>query len=295
MKRYSENISNEKEQLSNLVEERTAYLNDSNRLLQELNEELIDALLKRELLNKQLNDKITQMDDLLIVLNHDLVGPLRNILGMSKLLRGHIEKNDDKELTYKKLERIEANINTEMDIINDMLELSKYKSVRYSVTNVDCNQIVNEVQKLFEFELNEKNIELITTTALPIILGERLRITQIFQNLIDNAIKYTEVKPENSIVISYSFVNDEHLFSIKDTGIGIPEDQINRIFYAFRRVKNAHVAKTSGKGIGLSAATSIIENYNGRIWVESALGEGTTFYFTLSDLKNEFKGYNEDE
>jgi signal transduction histidine kinase len=295
IRRYSQYLSNEKEQLSSLVEERTAYLNDSNRLLQELNEELIDALLKRELLNKQLNDKITQMDDLLVVLNHDLVGPLRNILGMSNLLQKHIEKDDEKELIYKKLERIEANINTEMDIINDMLELSKYKSVRYSVTNVDCNQVVNEIQKLFEYELTKKNIALTITSPLPIILGERLRITQIFQNLIDNAIKYTEEKDVNQIEISHSYINEEHLFAIQDTGIGIPQDQITRIFYAFRRVKNTHVAKTSGKGIGLSAATSIIENYNGRIWVESVVSKGTTFYFTLSDLKNEFKGYNENE
>jgi signal transduction histidine kinase len=103
----------------------------------------------------------------------------------------------------------------------------------------------------------------------------------MFQNLIDNGIKYMRTEGPKEIYISCRMDHDEAVFSVRDTGMGIAKDDLPHLFHVFRRAKNATVMKVPGKGVGLAYAKSIIENYSGKMWAESVEGEGTTFLFAI--------------
>jgi signal transduction histidine kinase len=113
-------------------------------------------------------------------------------------------------------------------------------------------------------------------------MAERARIRQVFQNLIDNAIKYMGDRPVREIHVGAVSGADETTFYVRDTGIGIEPEDIDKVFHIFRRGRSAAVQKVAGKGVGLSSVKSIIEMYNGSIWVESKYGEGSTFFFTIN-------------
>jgi signal transduction histidine kinase len=117
------------------------------------------------------------------------------------------------------------------------------------------------------------------TSFEPRILAVREQIRQIIRNLLDNAIRHTA--PGGSITISIDYNQDNIIVSVKDTGTGIPENELKKIFERFHRVKGENGSKGEGSGLGLAIAKEIIEAHHGRIWVESTLGIGSTFYFTI--------------
>ena len=113
------------------------------------------------------------------------------------------------------------------------------------------------------------------------ILQSALRLRQAFQNLIDNAVKYMRDDGPREIIVSATWRNNEFVMAFKDTGMGIAADDIPQLFHVFRRAKNATIMKIPGKGVGLASVKSIVENYHGRLSVESTVGEGTTFLLAI--------------
>jgi len=147
---------------------------------------------------------------------------------------------------------------------------------------VNLDRIVHELTEVFENDLKSRRIELIVDTPLPVITAERARIRQVFQNLIDNAIKYMGDGMTREIHVG-CFVRDaEAEFYVRDTGMGMEDDDRDKVFFVFRRGKNATAQGVAGKGIGLASVKSIVETYEGSIWVESDLGRGSTFRFTIN-------------
>jgi signal transduction histidine kinase len=146
---------------------------------------------------------------------------------------------------------------------------------------VDLNVLVNDLAGMFENDLRSKGIELLMDTPLPHLNCEKARLRQVFQNLIDNAIKYMGDGPVKKIRVGCAVRSDEAEFYVKDTGIGIDADDLSRVFVVFRRGRNA-AQNVAGKGVGLASVKSIIETYNGTIWVESKPGQGSTFRFTIN-------------
>jgi two-component system sensor kinase FixL len=130
--------------------------------------------------------------------------------------------------------------------------------------------------------LKTRNIELRLDVQLPHIHGERVRLRQVFQNLIDNAIKYMGDRPVREVHVGCHGREGEVEFYVRDTGPGIEADDLPKVFQVFRRGKSQAVQGIAGKGVGLASVKSIIETYNGTIWVESQVGEGTTFRFTIN-------------
>jgi signal transduction histidine kinase len=120
-------------------------------------------------------------------------------------------------------------------------------------------------------------------SRLPVIYGERSRLRQVFQNLLDNAIKYMGDGPVKEIHIGATVGQREAEFYVRDTGMGIDAEDLGEVFHIFRRGKNIGQA-VSGKGVGLANVKSIVETYNGRLWVESARGQGSTFRFTIGGM-----------
>ncbi|CAN5446270.1 hypothetical protein BH09PLA1_BH09PLA1_15430 [soil metagenome] len=236
-----------------------------------------------ETANKRLSQEIAEKEEFLRAVSHDLNAPLRNISGMATILLMKHKEQFDEDVIHR-LERIKSNVDVETDLINELLELSRIKTRRQKMEVVDTGQLIWELRGLFENDLKSKGIELMVDSQLPMLNGERARIRQVFQNLIDNAIKYMGEKFDRQIHVGCHMRETEAEFYVRDTGMGIEPEDVEKVFFVFRRGKNTATQNISGKGVGLASVKSIVETYNGRIWVESKLGEGTTFRFTINGM-----------
>jgi signal transduction histidine kinase len=215
-----------------------------------------------EAANKRLSSEIAEKEDFLRAVSHDLNAPLRNIAGMATMLmRKH--QNLDADVIHR-LERIQKNVEVETTLIGELMELSRIKTQRQPMEIVDTRALVDEVAGLFEADLRYRNIRFCIDGPLPTIKCEPSRLRQVFQNLIDNAIKYMGDRPDamHEIRVGCIVRADEAEFSVRDTGVGIAAEDIPKLFHAFRRGGSARSAKVAGKGIGLASVKSIIETYS---------------------------------
>jgi signal transduction histidine kinase len=167
-------------------------------------------------------------------------------------------------------------------LIAELLELSRIKTRRQKMEPVDVTALVQDIEAMLENDLKDRGIDLIIDTELPEITCEKARLRQVFQNLIDNAIKYMGDGPVKQIHVGCTVRKAEAEFYVRDTGIGIDAEDISKVFFVFRRGKNTASRNVPGKGVGLASVKSIVETYNGSIWVESEVGKGSTFRFTLN-------------
>ena len=260
-------------------------LNAANKNLSDANSALERKVLERtgqlEAANRRLTAEIDEKEDFLRAVSHDLNAPLRNISGMAAMLLMKHRDRFNEDIIHR-LERIMKNVQVETDLISELLELSRIKTRRQNLERVDPAAVVNDLSGVFEEDLRSKQIQLVLDTPLPKLTVERARIRQVFQNLIDNAIKYMGDRPTREIHVGCTVGPDETEFYVRDTGIGIEADELGKVFHVFRRGKNAAVQSVSGKGVGLASVKSIVEIYSGSIWVESVFGQGTTFKFTIN-------------
>lgn len=234
-----------------------------------------------EAANKRLSSEIAEKEDFLRAVSHDLNAPLRNISGMTTMLLMKNREKFDHDVIHR-LERIQQNVQMETDLITELLELSRIKTRRQKMETVKLHEMVRELAGLFENDLKSKKIRLVLEHRLPVTVCEKARMRQVFQNLIDNAIKYMGDGKLREIRIGCRAGDDEMEFYVRDTGVGIDPQDLPKVFHVFRRGKSSSVQNIAGKGVGLSLVKSIIETYEGRIWVESELGKGSVFRFTIN-------------
>lgn len=236
------------------------------------------ALAKVERERKEIEDAKTEF---LSITSHELRTPITPIRAQLEMLKnGYFG-----ELTEKQKESIEVIIrNTDRldNIITDFLEVSRIEGarLRFNFVKTDLSDIVREVVKLMDAFAKEKNIEIVVDTDdLPIVETDPDRISQVLRNLLTNAIKFSN---ENSkIEVEARLREEDILFSVRDYGMGIkPEDQL-RIFEPFYQVEKHSKRRYGGTGLGLTICRGIIEAQNGKIWVESKVGKGSKFYFTV--------------
>ena len=210
------------------------------------------------------------------VVSHDLKSPLRS---MSALISWIKEDNSDvfDQETSKNCNLLLAKIHKMDSLINGILKYSSIDKIEKVSTNVNLQKVVEEI--IETIYIPEKiNIKL--KNKLPIILGDKYRYQQLFQNLISNAIKYND-KEKGVIEIDVSEKQDTFLFSIKDNGIGIAKKYHSKIFEVFETLGQHNDNAT---GIGLSIVKKIIDLYEGKIWIESEQNKGTCFFFELSKI-----------
>lgn len=253
-------------------------LAEANRDLERRIEQRTSQL---EAANQRLSSEIAEKEDFLRAVSHDLNAPLRNISGMASMLLMKHRDNFDEDIVHR-LERIQKNVEVETDLIAELLELSRIKTRRQKMERVSISELVADLRGLFESDLKSKGIDLIIDQPLPALTCERGRIRQVFQNLIDNAIKYMGDPANPAIHIGCDIRRTEIEFYVRDTGIGIEPEEIDKIFCVFRRGRNTQLQNIAGKGVGLASVKSIVETHNGKIWVESQVGKGSTFHFTIS-------------
>jgi signal transduction histidine kinase len=209
--------------------------------------------------------------------SHDLQEPLRQVAIYSELL----EKRFGNKLEGKGLEYlgycVEGAHRMEM-LIRDLLAYSQAaKSPNAAVEIVDINEVLAGVEKNLASAIDESGA-VISGSDLPALWGDAVPFTHLFQNLISNALKYRSERPPR-IVVSARKDGGSWLFAVQDNGIGIPKEFQTQIFGIFKRLHNKN--EYPGTGIGLAICQKVVERYGGRIWVESEVGQGSTFFFTL--------------
>jgi len=210
------------------------------------------------------------------VASHDLREPLRIISNYTGLLakryQGQLDAKADETIGY-----ILSGVNKMSELIHDLLMYSKVGKKNIKFIKTDLNALCEEVIQNLDIAIKESGAEIFHEN-LPVLMVDRIQITQLFQNFISNAIKY---RAQRSPVIRINAWLDEneYVFSVQDNGIGIHPDYFTRIFEIFERLHTQE--EYSGTGIGLAICKKVIEAHGGRIWVESQMGKGSTFYFTL--------------
>lgn len=272
-------------EMTRTVKQQQEALRHANEQLADINRDLESKVEQRtlqfETANRRLSAEIAEKEDFLRAVSHDLNAPLRNISGMVTMLLMKKKGQLDEDMSHR-LERIKKNVEVETDLINELLELSRIKTRRQAMEPVNLEEMCWDLRGMFENDLKTREISLIVDTALPVLHCERARVRQVFQNLIDNAIKYMGEGERREIHIGCQIRLSEAEFYVRDTGLGIDADDLGKVFFVFRRGKNTAAQNVSGKGVGLASVKSIIETYSGKIWVESELGKGSTFRFTVN-------------
>jgi signal transduction histidine kinase len=234
-----------------------------------------------EAANKRLSSEISEKDEFLRAVSHDLNAPLRNISGMVAMLLSKHREAFDEDVIYR-LQRVQSNVDVEADLIGELLELSRIKTRRQTMEPVEVDRVIEELRAMLENDLKSKAISLIVDTALPVLSAEKMRVRQLFQNLIDNAIKYMGDSATREIHVGCRMLASEAEFYVSDTGIGIDPDELDKVFLIFRRGKNTVSQNIPGKGVGLASVKSIVETYSGTIGVTSQRGQGSEFRFTIN-------------
>jgi len=217
-----------------------------------------------------------ELEQFAYVTSHDLKEPLRMITSFLQLLQKKYSAELDEEandfINYAVDGAKRMNI-----MINDLLEYSRIGSTERKYEYLQSEKIIETVIKNLKPSIEESNA-IITYDPLPLIYANEYMMIQLFQNIISNAIKYRgEETPK--IHVSTDYIDEEYIFSITDNGIGIDQKYLERIFKIFQRLHTHE--KYEGTGIGLAISKRIIQKHRGKIWVESELGKGTTFYFTI--------------
>jgi chemotaxis family two-component system sensor kinase Cph1 len=167
-------------------------------------------------------------------------------------------------------------------MINDLLNYSRIGSNKIELEPLQCEKLLETVLTHLEPSII-KNHAIVTYDQLPLIHANEPMIIQLFQNLIGNAIKY-HGKNDPRIHVSANNVEDEYIFAVKDNGIGIDKNHLEKIFTIFQRLHSRE--EYEGTGIGLAISQRILQKHHGIIWAESELGKGTTFYFSIPDYKD---------
>ncbi|HAU37660.1 MAG TPA: hypothetical protein DCX07_08075 [Phycisphaerales bacterium] len=230
--------------------------------------------------NRRLRDEMAEKEDFLRAVSHDLNAPLRNIAGIATMIMMKWRDQLPEEVTSR-LQRIQANVDVNVSLISELLELSRIKTRPQKRRVVDMGELIAESGKTFEFELKQRGIEFRLQGPMPKLYVEPARLRQVFQNLVDNAIKYLDKTTGGRIEVGYRQADGMHQFCVADNGPGIAPEQHQKIFYVFRRVEGQAAAQVPGKGVGLALVKSVVANYDGRAWVESDVGNGARFYVAL--------------
>ncbi len=211
--------------------------------------------------------------NLIINISHELKTPLSIIKGYIETLE---EELKDSEL-INFIEIIKKHTDRLIEVLDRMLTISEIESHKIELEELDLEEIIRNVYKLFEKKAKEKNLKFILDIEkVPKIKGDKLKIEQAIINLVDNAFKFTE---KGKVEINLKKIENYVLIEIKDTGIGIPKEGIDKIFERFYTVDKGRSKK--GIGIGLSIVKQIINQHNGKIEVESKLNEGSSFKISL--------------
>ncbi len=233
--------------------------------------------LERELVEKtkRLEESNHQLEEFSHVVSHDLKQPLRTIQAYTQfLIEDYREKLDEQGLNY--LQSLQRSSVRMKNLIGDLLKLASIGSKREPLEPVDVKDVLAEVHEDLGALLN--GVEFVCPEELPVIVANRTRMAELFANLISNAVKYND-KPNKQVAIGWEEQSDGDVFYVRDNGMGIEERYQDRVFELFERLNPRDDPESTGAGLAI--CKRIVNEIGGRIWVESEVGRGSTFYFRV--------------
>ena len=256
---------------------RTARIRARNRALQQEVDERRRVERSLQKSNLELEARNAEMERYTYSVSHDLKNPLLTIRGFAGALRTGLERGDTGR-ALEDVERIEAASEKMQRLLDELLELSRVGRVVNDPEPIDLTELARETEGVLDSQLKGRGVELVIDPSMPTALGDRIRMAEVFQNLVANGVKFMGEQPHPRITIEARLEGELVLCMVEDNGSGVPPAYREKIFELFERLDPS----VDGTGVGLALVRRIIEFHGGRIWVEdSEVGRGTRFHFTL--------------
>jgi PAS domain S-box-containing protein len=251
-------------------------ITQKKKMQQAVEEKVLELSAKNIELEKYIT-KNKELERFAYIVSHDLKEPLRTINAFSEIIKSNYsEKFDEDARLY--FDFIVSSVQRMTGLVEGILEYSKIEVNEASFETTDLNDLLRKVLNDLHVMIDEKNAD-ITFGNLPSIYCDALQVRQLFQNLINNSIKFTAPGVAPEINIDFREEKDRYIFSLTDNGIGIPKEYQDKVFSMFKRLHPREQFK--GQGIGLALCKRIIERHGGDIWIESDGQNGTTFFFAI--------------
>ena len=237
-----------------------------------------------EAINQELESKNTELERFTYTVSHDLKSPLVTIKGFLGLLEKDLAR-EDRARVQSDLRHINRAAEKMDRLLNELLELSRVGHKMNPPETVPLTTLAREALEQVAGQIRERNVDVTVPASLPAVYGDRTRLLEVYQNLIDNAVKFMGTQPTPVVELGARQENGQVVCYVRDNGMGIEAAYQEKVFELFERL----APDTEGTGIGLALARRIIEMHGGRIWVESrGPGAGSTFYFTLPSESTTF-------
>tara|TARA_R110000764_G_scaffold180637_1_gene266692 strand:- start:60 stop:1019 length:960 start_codon:yes stop_codon:yes gene_type:complete len=232
--------------------------------------------LQKEKLVSELENSNQGLQEYAHIVSHDLKSPLRSISALATWL---YEDYRDvlNEGGKQNLELMQEKVASMDKLIHGILEYSTANSSELDDSKVDLNTVISDIGETIYIP---EHVKLVVPKTLPTIVADRIKMHQVFQNIIGNAVVHIE-REKGLVEVLFEDLDDQWQFTISDNGVGIPEEYHKKIFDIFQSIGN----NERSTGIGLSIVKKIVDRYSGTVWVDSIVGEGTQFHFTIK--KNE--------
>ena len=222
-----------------------------------------------------------ELESFAYIASHDLKEPLRGIHNYAEMLREDYADKLDGEGNAR-LETVSRLSHRMDELIDSLLEYSRVGAAKFLIGEVDLNRVVADSFDFLRVLIRQEKVTIRVCQSLPAVTGDHIRLVEVFANLISNALKYNDKTVKNvEIGVESTPAGCDPIFYVRDNGIGIQQKHYKQIFEIFRRLHGRNEFG-GGSGAGLTIVKKIIERHGGKIWLESEVGQGTTFYFTLS-------------